>query len=106
MTDQWDESIDIFESKTSRTLFRTISSLPKAEAQANAQLAACLPELLEAAKVLARLGIETCPRCGGEGWTVQKNEACGQCGGTGKDTSNPHPDDIMAARAAIAKATT
>lgn len=34
-TDQFDQSIDIFESKTARTLFRSINSLPIEEAEAN-----------------------------------------------------------------------
>lgn len=64
-------------------------------------------KLLQACEMLARLGIETCPRCGGDGlryFDKTKSEACGQCGGTGKETFNPSPDDIMFARAVILEA--
>lgn len=51
-TDQFDESLDVFESKTARTLFRSINTLPKKEAEANARLIAVAPELLDACEGL------------------------------------------------------
>jgi len=76
------------------------------EHDANARLIAAAPELLEACRALARLGIEKCPRCEGTGIRekLAVNEACGQCGGTGEETFNPHPDDIRAARSVVAQA--
>lgn len=56
-TDQFDQSLDIFESKTARTLFRTINSLPKEEALANASLSSAAPDLLLALEMIC----ESCP---------------------------------------------
>jgi hypothetical protein len=80
-------------------------SFESEEQKANARLIAAAPELLEALKPFSKLGIETCDKCGGDGKHGVTNQACTQCGGVGEVVVGfPHPDDIIQARAAIAKA--
>lgn len=65
-------------------------------------------ELLDALRAFARLGVEDCEHCAGTGQCEDSHNdiACSRCGGVGElVTGFPHPDDILNARAAIAKAT-
>lgn len=61
--------------------------------------------LLAACKTFTRqLQIEQCPKCGGSG-LFDKFDACHRCGGVGEIVEGSlHPDDLIAARAAIAAA--
>lgn len=47
-TNAYRDTIDVFESKTARTLFRTCNSLPISEQIANAHLISAAPDMLEA----------------------------------------------------------
>lgn len=54
-TDQYDQSIDIFQAPNGRTLFRTINSLPIEEAEANAKRLVALWNAPDMAAELATL---------------------------------------------------
>lgn len=75
------------------------------EAEANARLIASCPNLLEALRPFAALGVETCGKCGGDGMHGATEMACTLCGGIGRVVVGfPDPHDVDAAKAAISKA--
>jgi hypothetical protein len=62
-------------------------------------------ELLQAAKCLAALFISKCDRCDATGKEPRdETSACRDCGGCGEVVSCSNPQDVKAARAALAKA--
>jgi hypothetical protein len=66
----------------------------------------CHDELVAALAPFAALSIETCPKCEGSGFhPCHPKEACAGCGGIGRAVVGyPNPQDVDAARAALAKA--
>ncbi len=104
-TDQFGQSFDIFESKTARTICRTVSTMQNSEAESNAVLISIAPQLMKALKAFSCLTISECPHCGGSGKQYPKgNDACHRCGGTGDIVSDVLPDDVRTARSILARA--